>query len=403
MGRIASRYGGPVLLRETAGRQGKIRTVIPAGLSVEVLSREAHWAHVRVGAVEGYVQSAYVGTGPGRTMDSTPVRLTAQEAFVFPTIKSDRVALNGHREGVQRASFYREKTRWLLIEHEGRLIWTPAESTRASLNPQGVVTKAGVESLLSEEPAPTDGFHLKIDDRAPGGGATAPALDHVGTALALLAAFSKTPGGPGESAVPRFLALLRQRGVPVTPEIQSAVAALVPALRPDAAQNQGGVAVVNLLGGLKKGEFRESVLQILRTRTEAERGPAILLVRNPQHLGAVRRQLRALGIDPAHPRLRFVQLTKLTESGLADPFDVAREASPRVVLSAVLERGLSALEYRQLDEVFLHTPVTDTTRWVSGGDKIKILIVLLLAGTVVAAPLPQADDLRKALRVLQSA
>ena len=126
-------------------------------------------------------------------------------------------------------------------------------------------------------------------------------------------------------------------------------------------------------------------------------------MRNPQHLGAVRRQLRGLGLDPSHPALRFVSLTKLTENGLADPFSQEREASPRVVLSGVLERGLSALEFRQLDEVFLHTPVTDTTRWVSGGDKIKVLIVLLLAGTIVAAPLPQADDLRKALRVLQSA
>ena len=402
-GRVVSRYGGPVLLREAAGSRSKILTVIPAGLSVAVLAKEGRWARVQVGGVTGYVQSAYVVGGSGRALDAVPVRFSGSDAFIFPSIKSDRTKINASREGLQRASFYRDHRHWLLIETGGRLLWAPADQVRPALNPQGVAAKTGVEALLSEEPGPTDGFRLKIDDRGTKGGGTSSSLEGMGTALALLAAYSKTPHGPADSAVPRFMALLRQRGVSITHEVQTAVETLVPSLRPEAPRQPGGVAVINLLGGLKKGEFRESVLEILKTRTRVDGGPAILLVRNPQHLGAVRRQLRGLGLDPSHPALRFVSLTKLTENGLADPFSQEREASPRVVLSGVLERGLSALEFRQLDEVFLHTPVTDTTRWVSGGDKIKVLIVLLLAGTIVAAPLPQADDLRKALRVLQSA
>ncbi|HMU75267.1 MAG TPA: hypothetical protein PKD69_05820, partial [Elusimicrobiota bacterium] len=155
---------------------------------------------VQVGGVTGYVQSAYVVGGSGRALDAVPVRFSGSDAFIFPTIKSDRTNINASREGLQRASFYRDHRHWLLIETGGRLLWAPADQVRPALNPQGVAAKTGVEALLSEEPGPTDGFRLKIDDRGTKGGGTSSSLEGMGTALALLAAYSKTPHGPAESA-----------------------------------------------------------------------------------------------------------------------------------------------------------------------------------------------------------
>jgi hypothetical protein len=93
--------------------------------------------------VTGYVQSAYVVGGSGRALDAVPVRFNGSDAFIFPTIKSDRTNINASREGLQRASFYRDHRHWLLIETGGRLLWAPADQVRPALNPQGVAAKTG--------------------------------------------------------------------------------------------------------------------------------------------------------------------------------------------------------------------------------------------------------------------